>query len=1136
MGGGLIGGIFMGVASAVLGSLFSPEQPDIHQSSEGPRLNDLRVQTSTYGRPIPLHYGRNRLSGNVIWALDIEEEVITTTQTTESGGGGKGGGGKGGGQTVTQTHTEYKYYGTFAVALCAGPVSGVGKIWLDGKLYWDGNKASQEASIFNNLAFSSTVMQGKGAGVTELYAFNENDFRIDTPGLEAPWGLDAVPLNGIPVAFYAGTESQTADPIIAADKGNLTPGYRGLCYLVFNRLPLEGHGNRIPVVSAEVYGLAVATAIDGNVIVDTDPVSSGSEQDLDSIHVADNDGVFISAIADGVIRRVNWRNSYTELFSMNGNYIDRVPISTKYDVPFKIDSFNNPNDIVGFMGKWTLFSNDRNRYEYPIDPAGAFFPQLYAVETVDWFVLTAGDIDDARSRSPYGNIWELIIPAGSTRYAGSICISSDGQRLLLWTRDSLTSPTTVYWHRIALFDSGIVVEEEGSIAASTLNTSDYQISTISSAGRDIFQNGVHSMWPDGADEFIYHSLEPNHRYLWIGRSSGFGIHGVACFKLDSSASPSVVRVANFEGLSGAQDSPTPIYAFEGGAVSFNDTHYRLFSRAGGYEYSSTGDTDLPTVVGELCEKTGLTSSQYDTSGISASIIGYTASRIASARQLLNELRRVYQFDGLERNGVLYFKDRTGSSVATIEEDDLAAHPEGSDLPPLRKITRLQELELPRKIFVKYASPGRSYQIGTQYASRLTTSAVDIETIELPLVLTDNQARQAADRILFSMWQERNQYEFFIPPSYLKLEPIDTVTLSLTNATHTVRLTKLELSDFGLLRCEGVEADASVYSSDASGADSSSTLVGIASRFPGPTELVLIDGPPLTDEANTPKVYAAMGKVFDAWRGGALLQSSDGNAYTNVASTTVSCPMGSAKTALGSTTRYWIMDKANTVDVRLLNGTLSSVTKDDLLNGNNVAMLGDELIQFQTATLNANGTYTLSNLIRGRRGTEHAIDSHAADEDFVLLDQGGWIPHTIPSDEIGNLKWFKAVTLNRPATGVAADKITFNGNNLKPFSVVHVEGTRDGSNDLTISWISRTRVAGEWRDYVDAPLGEESESYEIDVIVGGSVARTLTSSSTSVSYTAAQQTTDGITPGDPVTVKVYQMSSVIGRGYVKEATV
>jgi hypothetical protein len=161
---------------------------DIKRAHEGPRLTDLDIMASSEGAPIPRVYGRVRLAGEVIWATQLEEVVSTRSET--SGGGGKGGGSP----RVTTTTTTYSYFGNFAVGLCEGPIGNVMRIWADGK------------------------------------------------------PLD---LSGVAMRFYPGSESQTADPLIVAKEGE-APAYRGLAYVVFERLPLGNFGNRIPQLSFEV--------------------------------------------------------------------------------------------------------------------------------------------------------------------------------------------------------------------------------------------------------------------------------------------------------------------------------------------------------------------------------------------------------------------------------------------------------------------------------------------------------------------------------------------------------------------------------------------------------------------------------------------------------------------------------------------------------------------------------------------------------------------------------------------------------------------------------------------------------------------------------------------------------------------
>ncbi len=60
-------------------------------------------------------------------------------------------------------------------------------------------------------------------------------------------------VEGLNIRFYSGSDNQLADSLISAKQGaDKTPAYRGVCYLVFERLPLEQFGNRIPNISVEL--------------------------------------------------------------------------------------------------------------------------------------------------------------------------------------------------------------------------------------------------------------------------------------------------------------------------------------------------------------------------------------------------------------------------------------------------------------------------------------------------------------------------------------------------------------------------------------------------------------------------------------------------------------------------------------------------------------------------------------------------------------------------------------------------------------------------------------------------------------------------------------------------------------------
>ena len=128
VGGALLGpvGAFIGgkLGQAAGGVLDSKLLGTGRKSVEGPRLEDLAVQTSTYGRMIPIIFGMMRVGGNIIWSRPISETATTTSGST----GGKGGGGK-----VTQSATTYSYSVSMAIAICEGEIDEVLRIWADAK-------------------------------------------------------------------------------------------------------------------------------------------------------------------------------------------------------------------------------------------------------------------------------------------------------------------------------------------------------------------------------------------------------------------------------------------------------------------------------------------------------------------------------------------------------------------------------------------------------------------------------------------------------------------------------------------------------------------------------------------------------------------------------------------------------------------------------------------------------------------------------------------------------------------------------------------------------------------------------------------------------------------------------------------
>lgn len=188
--GGPVGGMIGRAIGAVAGASIDSAVLNSHaRAIEGPRLTEMPGLGSTEGAPIPRIYGRARTGGELIWATRFEE-IVSVRRERGGNSGGKGS------LSPGQKVRTYSYFANFAVGLCEGEIAYVRRIWADGKL------------------------------------------------------LD---LTKITMRTYCGTHDQMPDALIAAKEGSSNaPAYRGLAYVVFERMPLADYGNRIPQLSFEI--------------------------------------------------------------------------------------------------------------------------------------------------------------------------------------------------------------------------------------------------------------------------------------------------------------------------------------------------------------------------------------------------------------------------------------------------------------------------------------------------------------------------------------------------------------------------------------------------------------------------------------------------------------------------------------------------------------------------------------------------------------------------------------------------------------------------------------------------------------------------------------------------------------------
>lgn len=1064
---GLGAGVGWLAGSVVANLLFPSRGPDV--VNEGPRLGDLSVTSSAYGAPIAIGYGTLRMAGNVIWATPIEEEREVERHETGKGGGGG---------SVTQV--GYRYYGNFAVAFGAGPAEDVLRVWADSKLIFDKTGTAHETA---------------------------------KPSLR--------------FRFHPGDEDQLPDPLVEAHKGADAPAYRGLCYLVFERLPLADYGNRIPSISAEITYKRTPQKV--AVPVDFITTGEGGLTDGFSRNAlgVDWDRGTAYLVGGGVVRRIDLRAMredrqsalglasdpyvvgpdgaiYASSGASNSRPIHRVdPDTLQISATFGTESSGLTNTTTTFV--WLAYAAGLRAIGLtgPVDflLTGSIFDDVGLIKAPEMtYVWGAGQSVES------GPVRGVAAGKSAAGFAEG-WVADDGHNLyrLRVAANAAHDPLTglslgVEWTKVATLSGS------GTVAGLYYDRTDDSVIAITSGGTIVkWRGGDGEVWTVdyGGDGINYDGPESQSRLQ--GQRLAF-IEGTNVRILDT-ASGEFRNDPGWtfdEGEFGAQAYDSRTHSL---LVITTGNLYRFFLDRGSGQGESLG-----AIVADLCARAGLDPvADVDVAELADTVPGYVVGRRTAARGALEPLAAAYFFDAVESDDRLAFRKRGRAKVRDVVEADLGAL-DGADGEPFRE-TRTQEVELPERVEVLYMDKAGDYQQGAQHDKRAalpTPSMLSREQarLELPLAMDAVTAKRIAQRSLYAAWLERSRHELRLPWRYLALEPTDVVDVVLDDGTvFPTRLVRANVNGDLSIGVEGLSEDAAVYVSTVA-ADAGAPLPQAIPTTPV-TRLFLLDLPLLRDADDTggltSRVYFLMAGTGQlGWPGAVLYRSADGARFEAVGQARFEAAYGAALDALGDTQRPFATDETNTLRVVMTTGAekLESVTQGEMLNGANAAVLGNEVIQFRDVAQNPDGSFTLSGLLRGRRGTELFTDGHQAGEPFLLLDVRSVETLRLDLAQVGASRLYKAVGLGQPFDEVQAVSRVLTGADLKPYAPVHLSAVPNAQDDVVISWVRRTRLGGEWRDGAGAvPLAEESEAYEVDVLdtPGGAVVRTLTSTVPTVTY-------------------------------------
>ncbi len=1114
IGGAILGGLGGMAGSRIDNALFGGDT-----AFKGPRLENLKVQDSSYGNGIPTLYGTVRVAGNVIWASDLIETI-----SSESAGG-KGGGGA--------TVEKASYAVDCAIALGAGPIGGIRTIWADSK------------QIYSDGLWADGVL----------------------------WDSE----------IYLGADGQARSPLMESALGaDNVPAYRGLAYVVLHRLQLGNFGNRIPNLTFEV----------------TAPEAGANPLWLGGVNPGIGARVSNTLCSQSVPPVASATRGGRILRAVVGGFLNEEPDSRFTAVEYDV-SGDAPEEIARATSAAISGHYDIESLSLAADPPGAkivFFMQYFAGAAV---ALALYDIagagfgavcEDAHGSYEGGAqvawlddqrvaVWEKqaagkgvrvyavaglsLTPVGSFDVWGASAATRhplpfahmaplpDG--LFILAGDSSGTPSTIYGRALQWQNNSLTVGAEQVVSASVYTGASAQNTLLSIGGGEMVlarATGATlrliSFIPSTGGVTITRdwtviTLTPNGQvsvnvsngrlfFLHVAFSTGTFRYGEIGLEAGSFS-----LLLDTTAVGGDYFNPAGGYA---GAHALGRSRYMvlnanvadLMTLVGLFEKASAAQ-DLADVVADILRRAGYAESDYDVSALSGlRVSGYAVQGPSPARNALAPLGEAFNFDLVESDGILKARVYSATADATVDATELRAVAEDGEPPPRVASRRAQELDLPREVVVSHLDPERDYQKGSQRARRAQGPAHASEELSIPLALSAEEAKALAENKLFRAWGEREALDISLSRAFVALDPGDVVSVE----SRLMRLTGLAASG-GRIAAEGVALDAAALGGNPDAlADSGQGGQRIAMEAVA-TTLHLMDLPLLREADDQPGYYVtASGRA--GWKGAALYRSYDDTSWTQTARFTLPATCGVAITALPAT-RAEYPDRANSVTIGLLRGSVSGCTEAQWLAGANAALLGDEIIQFGAVGLNADGSVTLSDLLRGRRGTESAMNGHGVGERFVLLqnETARFLPLTLGDRD-------RTIHFRAPSTGQELDSLASAPfapqlRTIAPLAPAHLAGARDDSGNLTVSWVRRARKNAEWVDGIDVPLDEDAALYDLDILDGANVVRQFQDlTSASAGYTAAMQAEDFGAAQAAVSVAAYQKSARYGRGAAAAGTV
>ena len=505
---------------------------------------------------------------------------------------------------------------------------------------------------------------------------------------------------------------------------------------------------------------------------------------------------------------------------------------------------------------------------------------------------------------------------------------------------------------------------------------------------------------------------------------------------------------------------------------------------------------------ELMQRSGFDPSEWDSSAITGSFRGIVAEEPIDSKGLLQSVMMAHRVMAREVEGQLIFYPRDASDTVAVIEADLGSSALGSN-PPSRKVgfEDNADADIPSRVDLQFTNSDDGLQQGNAQETHhgLQRYSEEVLRARTPVTLSEQEAGAFARSLLLDAHASRQVRSTTLPTEYLDLCEGDVWTSTVDGKAITSIATRVEMGADGVVRIEGTQEQPHIQRIDPAEVDKEGAVNGDGEGVPLSLYLNLAVeefGPENEDQASRPGIHWGFLDfgATQAYTVGALYISRDDASYTD---TLQASPSALASLAFVSDGGYQggpisveYIDRVSRITMSPFGDWVpQSQSAASQESGNGKALFRREVISWQTSTDNGDGTFTVSNLLRGLLGTEQYVNDHNGTQSVVPLSDFSFTTGgVLATGDFGATINWKGVGAGWDESEVGQLDRTASLRTMTPFRPYSLRATRwetdevHDEDDIELRWRRQSRrprpmFSGEAGN--DQP--ENVESYEVTVV-------------------------------------------------------